>query len=563
MDSPITRTGSQLVVEALRESGVEVAFGYPGGAIMPLYDVLLDSPIEHVLTRHEQAAIHAAEGYARASGRLGVCIATSGPGATNLVTGICTAMMDSSPVLCLTGQVPTARIGTDAFQEADVLGMVTAVTKQAFLVRSIDDLPGALAESIFVAQSGRPGPVLVDLPKDVLCGRTESVYTPVDALPGYDPAPKLNVAELHRACELLRSARKPVCIIGGGCKIAGATTAFRRWCEVTQIPVVTTLLGIGAPDPDYAGLLGMLGMHGLRRANRAVVDADLIIALGMRFDDRVTGNLETFAKGARVIHVDVDASEIGKTVPTDVGVCADLRDALEAWLHVLETEPVSVATEWSRAAMAVGSGLQTPSEDDRAGVSGIELLDAMFAMVGTEPIVAVDVGQHQMWTAQRVRPSGPRDFITSGGAGTMGTALPYAIGAQFAEPDRRVVCVVGDGGLQMNLADLATVRGCNLPLKILVMDNRYLGLVRQWQEMFFDRRYSAVDLSDNPDFAELARVFGLSAFKVERRDMIATELERWWRCDGPALLHGVCKLEENVFPMVPADAALADMVEAV
>ncbi|MCP4246301.1 MAG: biosynthetic-type acetolactate synthase large subunit [bacterium] len=558
-----TRSGAQLVVDALLDAGVELVFGYPGGAIMPLHDALLDSPIRHELTRHEQAAVHAADGYARASGRLGVCIATSGPGATNLVTGICTAMADSSPVLCLTGQVTTPNIGTDAFQEADVLGIVSTVTKQSFLARSLHDLPELLAEAVYVAQSGRPGPVLVDLPKNVLSGKTGGRYAPVEAIPGYEPELNLDPADLRRAHALLKAARRPICIIGGGCKLSGATEAFRRWCAQTQIPVVATLNGIGATDPDYPGLLGMLGMHGLRRANRAVVDADLIIGLGMRFDDRVTGRVDAFASESQVIHVDIDAAEVGKIIPVDVGVCSDLAVALEGWVALLETDPVASSEDWRRQAFEPGEGLQAATQPKPGCVSTIGVLDALVPLIGPEAIVVTDVGQHQMWTAQRVRPAQPRNFITSGGAGTMGSALPLAIGAQLAYPDRPVVAVVGDGGFQMSLAELATIRRCNLPLKILVVDNNYLGMVRQWQEMFFDHRYSAVDLSDNPDFAELARVYRLEALRLDDAQTVAPQLERWWHYEGPALAHCVCQLEENVFPMVRPDGALDDMVEAV
>jgi len=558
----IGRSGSQVVVDALLGAGIDVVFGYPGGAIMPLYDVLLDSPIRHILTRHEQGAIFAADGYARASGRLGVCITTSGPGATNLMTGICTAMMDSVPVLCLTGQVPTGIIGTDAFQEADVLGIVSAVTKQALLARSVGELPETLSEAIYIATTGRPGPVVVDLPKNVLSGRTTRGCSGIHNMPGYEPMPKLDVAAVREAHALLKGARRPVCIVGGGCKLSGATDAFRRWCAATQMPVVTTLNGIGSPDPRYPGLLGMLGMHGLRQANRAVAAADLIIALGMRFDDRVTGKVDEFGHGSQIIHVDIDAAEMGKIIPVNLAVHADLRVALEAWLTLLEADPLAPCTAWRDETLAAGCGLQSPSARNGDGVSAIEVLDALFPLIGPDAIVTTDVGQHQMWAAQRARPADPRKFITSGGAGSMGYGLPAAVGAQFACPDQKVVAIVGDGGFQMTMAELATIRRCNLPLKIIVMDNKYLGMVRQWQQMFFEGRYSAVDLSDNPNFAALARVYGLAAFELGAADDPADVLARWWACDGPALLHCHCRVEENVFPMVPPNALLSQMVEA-
>ncbi len=561
MPEPVARTGAQVVLDALCDAGVDRVFGYPGGAIMPLYDTLLDSPIEHVLTRHEQAAIHAADAYARASGRLGVCIATSGPGATNLVTGICTALMDSSPVLCLTGQVPTPTIGTDAFQEADVLGIVSTVTKQAYLTRSLHELPEVMSEAIYVARSGRPGPVVVDLPKNVLSGKTTHVSIAAPRIAGYEPTPTVCVEAVARAHALLRGARRPVCVVGGGCKLSGATALLRAWCRRTGVPVAVTLNGLGALEPTCSGYLGMLGMHGLRAANRAVAQADVLIGLGMRFDDRVTGRVDEFARGARVIHVDIDAAEIGKIIPVDVGVHADLSAALEAWLVLLDEQPVAPFTAWQQTAAAAGDGRQQVLARGRE-VSMIAVLDALCELVGGDAIVTTDVGQHQMWAAQRVRVNDPRRFITSGGAGTMGFGLPAAVGAQMACLERRVVAVLGDGGFQMSQAELATIRRCNLPVKIAVLDNRFLGMVRQWQDMFYARRYSAVDMSDNPDFAALARVYGLAAYTLDETSKTNDVLRAWWQHDGPALLHCVCAAEENVFPMVPAGATLGEMLEA-
>lgn len=557
-----TRTGAQLVLDALLHAGVEQVFGYPGGAIMPLYDALVESPIQHVLTRHEQMAIHAADGYARATGRIGVCMATSGPGATNLVTGICTAMMDSSPVLCLTAQVNTPTLGTDAFQEADVLGIVSTVTKQAFLVRALSELPEVLAEALYLVQSGRPGPVVVDLPKNVLSGSTVGHFAPVESIPGYAPTPALDPDSIRAAHRLLRNAERPVCIVGGGAKISGAVDDFRAWSAAVGIPVAVTLNGIGTPAPDDPALLGMLGMHGRRCANRAVHDADLIIGMGMRFDDRVTGKLDVFARDADVVHIDVDVAEIGKIVPVTVGVHADLTTALRAWQEEVKADPLPDFRRWRATCQAAGTGLQVPDRLADAPPSMIEVIDALAARISPDTIVATDVGQHQMWVAQRVAPNHPRCFITSGGAGTMGFGLPSAIGAQFGCPTHRVVAVVGDGGFQMSQAELATVRRCDLPVKILVLDNKYLGMVRQWQQMFFEERYSGVDLSDNPSFFALARVYGLPAYHVDRAKDLDEQLLEWLECRGPALLHCECRVDENVFPMVPANTALGDMLEA-
>jgi len=556
------RSGSQIVIDALLAADVDTVFGYPGGAIMPFFDVLMDAPLRHILPRHEQMAVHAADGYARSCGRLGVVVCTSGPGATNLATGICTAYMDSAPLLCVSGQVASAFLGTDAFQEADVYAMVAGMTKQAFVVRRVEELPEVMAEAIFVARTGRPGPVLVDLCKDVQIQKTDTVTPVVTSLPGYEHNPPLDEQRLYQAHELLGRARRPVCIIGGGCRYAEATETFRGCCDLTQVPVANTLQGTGAADPGYAGRLGMLGVHGLRRANEAVCESDLLIALGMRMDDRVTGRIEKFAPKAQIIHVDIDAAELGKIIPPAIAIHADLKVALAAWNELLKARPIEPFVQWRDECMAVRDGLSLPDRNNDHCVQPTRVLSELFTMIGHSHFVTTDVGQNQMWAAQRVVVDSPQKFISSGGAGTMGYGFPAAIGTALAHPGQKVVAVVGDGGFQMALAELATVSRLKLPVKVVILDNKYLGMVRQWQELFFERRYSGTGMADNPDFAALAGVYGLAAFTLSRRDEIRSTLELWWNSDGPALLHCLCDPDENVFPMVSPGVGIDEMMEA-
>ena len=556
------RSGSQVVIDALLAAGVDTVFGYPGGAIMPFFDVLMDAPLRHILTRHEQMAVHAADAYARSSGRLGVCITTSGPGATNMATGMCTAHMDSAPVLCISGQVAAPFVGSDAFQEADIYAMATGMTKQAFLVRQVDELPAVIAEAIFVATSGRPGPVLLDLCKDVQIDKTDLPTPTIDSLPGYIHNPTLDHERIRQAHDLLKQAKRPTCIIGGGCRYSEAAEAFRRWCELTQVPVANTLQGVGATHPDYPGRLGMVGVHGLRRANEAVCECDVLIALGMRMDDRVTGKVERFAPHAKVIHVDIDDAELGKIIPPTVAVHADLKVALDAWCELLETDPVEPFTAWRDECSAVRSGLAAPPRDGHNQIQPQRVLDDVFNIIGVGHFVTTDVGQNQMWTCQRVVVDSPRKFMSSGGAGTMGYGFPAAIGAALGNPGEKVLAVVGDGGFQMALMELATVARLKVPVKVLILDNQFLGMVRQWQELFFESRYSGTRMDDNPDFAALAKVYGLAAFTLADPDKIAATLEAWWNSDGPALCHCICHASENVYPMVSPGVGIDEMMEA-
>ncbi|MEW6732765.1 MAG: biosynthetic-type acetolactate synthase large subunit [Acidobacteriota bacterium] len=559
-------SGADIVIQALLRNGVDTVFGYPGGAIMPLYDALYHAPIQHILTRHEQAAVHAAEGYARASGKTGVCIATSGPGATNLVTGIADAWMDSIPLVAITGQVASHLIGTDAFQETNVVGVTAAITKQTLQPRTVNEVSAAIAEAFYLANSGRPGPVVIDLPKDVLSKQTNlPIVTESDLyIPGYCCRPQLDPVDVYAGLELLRAAQRPLIVVGGGCKMSGPATLemFRELCRLTNIPVTATVHGLGSTPPNYPYYLGMLGMHGLKRANKAVTNCDLLIALGMRFDDRVTGAPDRFARQAKIVHVEIDPAEVNKLIKADVGIIGDLGDVLAMWLQDLAQTPYHTTKSWQEKVFAPGDGLKMPAAVEAAQVPPTLVLDELFQLLPSNTIVTTDVGQHQMWAAQRARPNDPRRFITSGGLGAMGFGIPSALGAQLACPNQLVVAIVGDGGFQMSVAELTTIKRHNLPVKILVMDNKYLGMVRQWQEMFYQGRYSAVDMRDNPDFAKIATAYGIASFKLNDATAINDSIRAWLATSGPALLHCECHLTANVFPMIPSGAAIDEMIEA-
>jgi acetolactate synthase-1/2/3 large subunit len=545
-------TGARLLVDALEHEDVDVVFGYPGGAIMPVYDALLGSRLRHILVRHEQGAALAANGYARATGRVGVCMATSGPGAANLLTGIADAHLDSVPVVAITGQVPSGALGTDAFQEMDVLGVFMPVVKHSFLVRSVDDLPHVVAEAFRIALDGRPGPVLIDLPKDVAQAHTSARPTP------RRPAAPVRLADpdaLERARALLAASARPVVYGGGGIGMGRAVDAFRDFVHRGGLPTVLTLKGLGALDSRDPLLLGMLGMHGSRAANLAVQECDLLIAVGARFDDRVTGRLDTFAPNARVVHLDIDPAELGKRRRPDVALDGDLAPTLRAlpapagiaaWRWHCLTRRDATAPRYD----APGDGLYAPW-----------LLRRLCERLPAGAVVTSDVGQHQMWVAQHGLFSRPEHHLSSGGLGTMGFGLPAAIGAQLAHPDAAVVAVSGDGSFLMNVQELATLSRYALPVKVLVVDNQSLGMVRQWQSLFFANRFSEVDLSDNPDFADVARAFRVPAFSLERRDRMEETLAAWLATPGPALLHARIDPRANVWPLVPPNASNSDMVD--
>ena len=558
-ENAVKRTGAQIVWECLVREGVDTVFGYPGGAILPIYDAMLDYPVRHVLVRHEQGAAHAADGYARASGRVGVALATSGPGATNLVTGIATAMLDSVPVVFVTGQVPSSVLGSDAFQEADIVGITMPITKHNVLVTRAEEIVPAMREAFAVARSGRPGPVLVDICKDAQQATTDFAWEAAEPAARRAAVPPPRRSDLKKAAELIASAERPVILAGHGVIESGATAALTAFAEKTGTPVALTLLGLGGFPRSHPLCLGMMGMHGEAYVNTAIQKADLLLAFGMRFDDRVTGKLKTYAPGSKKVHVEIDPSELGKNVPADVGIVADLRAALEGLLPLV---PEAAHEEWA-AEIEAGRG-ETRSRDILHRDAGDRLLAAhvvndVWKATKGGAVVVSDVGQHQMFEAQYYPHEEPRTLLTSGGLGTMGFALPAAIGAKLARPDAEVWVIAGDGGFQMTQAELATLVQEKLDVKIAIIDNGYLGMVRQWQEFFYGRRYAATPLL-SPDFAKLAGAYGIRAHRVERREDVVPTVESVRSQGGPALIHFVVEQEEAVYPMVPAGADLGAML---
>ncbi|WLS78758.1 acetolactate synthase 2 catalytic subunit [Erwinia pyri] len=543
--------GAQWVVQALRAQGVETVFGYPGGAIMPVYDALYDGGVEHLLCRHEQGAAMAAIGYARSTGKVGVCIATSGPGATNLITGLADAMMDSVPVVAITGQVSSAFIGTDAFQEIDVLGMSLSCTKHSFLVETLEELPEVMAEAFAIAQSGRPGPVLIDIPKDIqlAVGEFTAHLMPVEAETDHPHQ------ALQQARALLAQAKKPILYVGGGVGMAGAVEALRAFAKETGIPCVATLKGLGTPDEQDPCYLGMLGMHGTKAANYAVQQCDLLIAVGARFDDRVTGKLNTFAPEASVIHMDIDPAELNKLRQAHVALRGDLNKMLPDLY-----QPVEIAA-WRQHVQQLkaenGWRYDHPGEAIFAPLFLKQLSDRKPASA----VVTTDVGQHQMWAAQHMSFNRPENFITSSGLGTMGFGLPAAVGAQVARPEDTVICVSGDGSFMMNVQELGTLKRKQLPVKIVLIDNQRLGMVRQWQQLFFSERYSETNLSDNPDFLTLASAFNIPGQRITRKDQVDAALDALLQSEGPYMLHVAIDEHENVWPLVPPGASNENMME--
>ncbi len=560
--------GTEIFVECLRREGVQVVFGHPGGAILPIYDRLYDAEIQHILMRHEQAAAHAADGYARASGRVGVAMATSGPGATNLVTGIASAFMDSVPMVVFTGQVPSTLIGTDAFQEADVVGITRPCTKHNYLVLRTEDLARTIREAFYIARTGRPGPVLVDLPKDIQLSECEFTYPDTVQLRGYRPVREGNREAIRQAAQAIVEAERPVIYAGGGV-IASEGAAELRWlAEQGRIPVAMTLMGLGGFPAEHPLSLGMLGMHGSWYANTAISHCDLLLAIGVRFDDRVTGKISEFAPAARKVHIDIDPAEINKNVRVDIPIVGDVKCVLSVLNADLEELVARHRTaEWERKRriwleqIAEWKRMYPFSyEFDERVIKPQWVIEELSRLTDGEAIVTTDVGQHQMWAAQYYRFKHPRTWITSGGLGAMGFGLPAAIGAWFARRDRPIVAICGDGSFQMTMQELAVVAEHRIPVKIIIINNFYLGMVRQWQEIFYNGRYAASDLRVSPDYAKIAEAYGLRGYTVRRPGELADLLERELLSEDPVLFDVHVAACENVYPMVPPGASIREMI---
>jgi len=555
----VKRSGAQVVVEALLKEGARTVFGFPGGAMIPLYDVLYETKeIKHILTRHEQGAVHAADGYARATGKVGVCMATSGPGATNLVTGIATAYMDSIPIVAFTGQVPTSMIGNDAFQEANITGITYSITKHNYLVKEVNELPSILKEAFHVAGTGRKGPVLVDLPKDILMGETKIPYPQEAKIRSYNPTHKGNPKQIKRAALAIDKSEKPVIYAGGGVISSEASAELIQFACHTQIPVTTTLMGLGAFPEDNQLSLGMLGMHGTRYANYAISETDLIIAVGARFDDRITGKISEFAPYAKIIHIDIDPTAISKNVRADIPIVGDAKDILSQLIPLVKKGEKrekwhAKIKEWKEK-----HPLKYEMGED---LKPQYVVEKIYEVTKGEAIITTEVGQNQMWAAQFYQYTNPRSFISSGGLGTMGYGFPAAIGAQVGCPDKIVFDIAGDGSFQMNIQELTTAVNYKVPVKIAILNNGYLGMVRQWQQLFYRGRYSQVDIEGSPDFVKIAEAYGAKGIRVDKTREVEPALKKALAIPGPVVLDFKVSREENVYPMVPAGAALTQMIE--
>ncbi|QRN84971.1 biosynthetic-type acetolactate synthase large subunit [Clostridia bacterium] len=554
--------GAQIVVEALKAEGVDTMFGYPGGANMVIYDALYDEKeINHILTRHEQAAIHAADGYARTTGKPGVVLATSGPGGTNLVTGLANAYMDSVPLVAITAQVGRSLLGKDSFQEADIVGITIPITKYSYLVKDIKDLARIFREAFHIATTGRPGPVLIDIPKDVTQEMADFIYPPEMDLPGYAVETNIDMAEVDAALKMICSASRPIMFVGGGVRNAGAAKEVLALAEKLNMPVSWSLMGKGVIPDDHELNIGMVGMHGTAYANYAFSECDLILGIGVRFDDRVTGKLSTFAKNASVVHVDIDDAEIDKIVPTSSAVHGDAKEVTQLFLQRLgEVEDRKDITQWHDR---VGDWKRSHplSYEQKDVIKPQYVLETINRLTKGECFATTEVGQNQMWSAQFLQVKTPEQFVTSGGLGTMGFGFPASIGVQLAHPDKTVLCLAGDGSFQMNIQELQTVKELNLPIKIVILNNGCLGMVRQWQDLFMDKRYACTVFSDKPDFVRIAEAYGIRGRMVMNPEEVEDAIKEALLHDGPYLLNIAIESEENVFPMVPAGGSLNNMLK--
>ena len=557
-----TISGAEAVIQSLIAEDVQMVFGYPGGAIMPVYDALYDYGhfLKHILVRHEQGATHAAQGYARVTGKPGVCFATSGPGATNLITGLADAMIDSNPLVCITGQVASHLLGTDAFQETDVIGVSMAVTKWNCQVTKAEDIPGAIAKAFYIAKSGRPGPVLVDITKDAQFGMLDFSYEPCLGIRSYAPRHTLDVDRVREAATLINTSTKPFVLVGQGVILSESESVLQQLVEKADLPFACTLMGLSALPSDHPLHMGMLGMHGNYAPNIKTNECDVLIAIGMRFDDRVTGDVERYARQAKVIHIEIDPAEIDKNIRADVPIIADAKEALEALVEMIDPNQHS---DWigefreaqaTEAEMVVSRDLYPQNENMSMG----EVVNRLSARLGGEGILVTDVGQHQMIASRYFKFATTKSNVTSGGLGTMGFALPAALGAKLGAPDRPVVAVIGDGGFQMTLQELATIFQTKAAVKIVILNNNFLGMVRQWQQLFFDKRYSFTEMT-NPDFVRISEAYGIPALKIDKREQLEEGLGAMLQTEGPFLLEVVVEREDNVFPMIPTGSSVSEI----
>ncbi len=557
------KTGAEILIECLIKEGVDTIFGYPGGSVLPIYDVLFKSPLKHILVRHEQGGVHAADGYARASGKVGVCLVTSGPGATNTVTGIATAYMDSIPIVILTGQVPTAMIGNDAFQEADIVGITRPCTKHNYLVKDVNELSSVIREAFYIASTGKPGPVLVDLPKDVMTAGTIFKYPEKVHIRGYQPTYEGHIGQIKKAADVLMTARRPLIFIGGGIISSGAGKELLELSDITHTPVTTTLMGLGGFPSEHPLSLGMCGMHGTFGSNMALTNTDLIIGIGARFDDRVTGKVDEFATEAGVIHIDIDPTSIGKNIPANIPIVGDAKDVLKKLIGLLKKEKKNWKKDHQEWLDQIKEWKDTHPLSYKQGKNVIKpqyVIEQIYEATKGEAIITTEVGQNQMWTAQFYKFKKPRTFLTSGGLGTMGYGFPAAIGAQAAFPDKIVFDIAGDGSIQMNIQELATAVQYRLPVKVAILNNSFLGMVRQWQELFYNKRYSYSCMECHPDFVKLAEAYGAVGLRAEKPEDVKKVLKEAIDTPKPVLIDFIVDREENVYPMVPAGAPISKML---